>query len=311
MEGPTPVVRVHAATMVTAGIYMVARVATMSTAAHALGVIAIIGAATVDLFAACIGMVHTDIKRVLAYSTVSQLGYMFLACGVGAYAAGIFHLLTHAFSRALLFLACSRSVSHALSGEQDMSARWAAFAMHSHHLLDDDLMGVFAIAGIPVGRLLLQRRDPLPGIPSPFTKFFLLARRPRHSRNDIVLYVPSVVQDILRPENFKERADLHDDEPPVTSSGSHAVSWSPTPRKTTCTVSTNPPGSCSAPLVILAIFFIGGWVRHPHRNVGPTMTFGHFLEPVFTNGATAEAATATASAASNSAWRGFQSLLPR
>ncbi len=120
MEGPTPVsALIHAATMVTAGIYMVARCHVLfDRSPTALTVVAIIGAATA-LMAALIGMVQHDIKRVLAYSTVSQLGYMFMACGVGAYEAGIFHLMTHAFFKALLFLAAG-SVIHALSGEQDM-----------------------------------------------------------------------------------------------------------------------------------------------------------------------------------------------
>ena len=120
MEGPTPVsALIHAATMVTAGIYMIARSnAIFSRAPHALEVVAIIGCVTA-IFAATMGMAQTDIKRVLAYSTVSQLGYMFLACGVAAYAAGIFHLMTHAFFKALLFLG-SGSVIHALGGEQDM-----------------------------------------------------------------------------------------------------------------------------------------------------------------------------------------------
>src|SRR5256885_11564340 len=120
MEGPTPVsALIHAATMVTAGVYMVARSNVIfNHAPHAMMVVAIIGCATA-IFAATIGITQTDIKRVLAYSTVSQLGYMFLAAGVGAYAAGIFHLMTHAFFKALLFLAAG-SVIHALSGEQDM-----------------------------------------------------------------------------------------------------------------------------------------------------------------------------------------------
>jgi NADH-quinone oxidoreductase subunit L len=120
MEGPTPVsALIHAATMVTAGVYMVARCHVLfDRAPAALAVVACIGAATA-LFAAILGMVQHDIKRVLAYSTISQLGYMFLACGVGAYSAAIFHLVTHAFFKALLFLAAG-SVIHALSGEQDM-----------------------------------------------------------------------------------------------------------------------------------------------------------------------------------------------
>jgi NADH-quinone oxidoreductase subunit L len=120
MEGPTPVsALIHAATMVTAGVYMVARSnAIFSRSPEALAVVAVIGAVTA-IFAATIGITQTDIKRVLAYSTVSQLGYMFLACGVAAYSAGIFHLMTHAFFKALLFLGAG-SVIHALGGEQDM-----------------------------------------------------------------------------------------------------------------------------------------------------------------------------------------------
>jgi NADH-quinone oxidoreductase subunit L len=120
MEGPTPVsALIHAATMVTAGVYMVSRSHMIfERAPMALTVVAIIGTLTA-LFAATIGIAQTDIKKVLAYSTVSQLGYMFMACGVGAFSAGIFHLMTHAFFKGLLFLAAG-SVIHAVGGEQDM-----------------------------------------------------------------------------------------------------------------------------------------------------------------------------------------------
>jgi NADH-quinone oxidoreductase subunit L len=120
MEGPTPVsALIHAATMVTAGVYMIARAHLLfDRAPIALAVVAIVGAATA-IFAATIGLAQNDIKRVLAYSTISQLGYMFLACGVAAYSAAIFHLVTHAFFKALLFLAAG-SVIHALGGEQDL-----------------------------------------------------------------------------------------------------------------------------------------------------------------------------------------------
>jgi NADH-quinone oxidoreductase subunit L len=120
MEGPTPVsALIHAATMVTAGVYMVVRShAIFLNAPVAMQVVGVIGCLTA-LFAATIGLVQTDIKKVLAYSTVSQLGYMFLACGVGAFSAGIFHLMTHAFFKGLLFLAAG-SVIHAMGGEQDM-----------------------------------------------------------------------------------------------------------------------------------------------------------------------------------------------
>src|SRR5713226_9040153 len=120
MEGPTPVsALIHAATMVTAGVYMVARSnAIFVLAPTAMKTVAIVGALTA-IFAASIALVQNDIKRVLAYSTVSQLGYMFLALGVGAFAAGVFHVFTHAFFKALLFLGAG-SVIHAMSGEQDM-----------------------------------------------------------------------------------------------------------------------------------------------------------------------------------------------
>jgi NADH-quinone oxidoreductase subunit L len=120
MEGPTPVsALIHAATMVTAGVFLVARCNPIfSLSEVALIVVALTGAIT-SLFAATIGLVQNDIKRIIAYSTISQLGYMFLACGVGAYAAGIFHLYTHAFFKALLFL-CAGSVMHAMGGELNL-----------------------------------------------------------------------------------------------------------------------------------------------------------------------------------------------
>ena len=124
MEGPTPVsALIHAATMVTAGVYMVGRNAVLfSHAPETLMIVAVVGTATA-LMAGTIGLVQNDIKRVLAYSTVSQLGYMFLAMGVGAYAAGIFHLYTHAFFKALLFLG-SGAVIHALPASRTCGA-WA------------------------------------------------------------------------------------------------------------------------------------------------------------------------------------------
>ena len=148
MEGPTPVsALIHAATMVTAGVYMVARSSAIySHAPHAMQVVAFVGAATA-IMAASIGLVQNDIKRVLAYSTVSQLGYMFLACGVGAFTAGIFHLMTHAFFKALLFLG-SGSVIHAMSGEQDMRNMGGLKQKlpWTHRTM---LVGCLAIAGVP------------------------------------------------------------------------------------------------------------------------------------------------------------------
>ena len=148
MEGPTPVsALIHAATMVTAGVYMVVRSNVLfSLSPTSMTVVAIVGAATA-LFAASIALVQNDIKRVLAYSTISQLGYMFLACGVGAYVAGVFHLVTHAFFKALLFLAAG-SVMHALSDELDMwkMGNLRNFMPITHKTF---LVGTLAIAGIP------------------------------------------------------------------------------------------------------------------------------------------------------------------
>jgi NADH-quinone oxidoreductase subunit L len=148
MEGPTPVsALIHAATMVTAGVYMVARTHVLfQLAPVSLEVVAWVGAATA-LFAATIGLAQNDIKRVLAYSTVSQLGYMFMACGVGAFTAGIFHLMTHAFFKALLFLGAG-SVIHAMSGEQDMR-RMGGLAARLPWTHGAMLMATLAIAGIP------------------------------------------------------------------------------------------------------------------------------------------------------------------
>ena len=148
MEGPTPVsALIHAATMVTAGVYMVARSHVIfERAPMALMVVAVIGTLTA-LFAATIGVAQTDIKKVLAYSTVSQLGYMFMACGVGAFSAGIFHLMTHAFFKGLLFLAAG-SVIHAVGGEQDMRQMGG---LRSYIPWTFMTMGIatLAIAGIP------------------------------------------------------------------------------------------------------------------------------------------------------------------
>ena len=148
MEGPTPVsALIHAATMVTAGVYMVARSSVIfDHAPMAMMVVAIIGTLTA-LFAATIGIAQTDIKKVLAYSTVSQLGYMFMACGVGAFSAGIFHLMTHAFFKGLLFLAAG-SVIHGVGGEQDMRKMGGLRVYMPWTFLT---MGIatLAIAGIP------------------------------------------------------------------------------------------------------------------------------------------------------------------
>ncbi|MBH0202933.1 MAG: NADH-quinone oxidoreductase subunit L [Nitrospira sp.] len=148
MEGPTPVsALIHAATMVTAGVYMIVRNhAIFDLSPFAMSMVAFVGGGTA-LFAATIGLVQTDIKRVLAYSTVSQLGYMFLGCGIGAYTASVFHVMTHAFFKALLFLSAG-SVIHALSGEQDIRKMGGLSNRipWTHRLF---LIGTIAIAGLP------------------------------------------------------------------------------------------------------------------------------------------------------------------
>jgi NADH-quinone oxidoreductase subunit L len=284
MEGPTPVsALIHAATMVTAGIYMVARCHTLfDRSPYALGVVAIIGAATA-IFAACIGMVQHDIKRVLAYSTVSQLGYMFLACGVGAYTAGIFHLLTHAFFKALLFLAAG-SVIHALSGEQDMR-RMGGLRKRIPVTFWTMTMGVFAIAGIP----------PLAGF---FSKDEILYQTfvSNNPLGKLLWFVGLVTagmtsfymfrlwfKTFFGPEHFNEHADLHThgavaDHKESHSHGVHESPW-----------------IMLLPLVVLAILsVIGGWVGVPAA-LGGHNEIEHFLEPVFNSGTAAEAATTAAS----------------
>ena len=170
MEGPTPVsALIHAATMVTAGVYMVARMnAIYQLAPFAMDVVAVIGAITA-IFAASMALVQNDIKKVLAYSTVSQLGYMFLALGVGAFAAGIFHLMTHAFFKALLFLGAG-SVIHAMSGEQDirkMGGLWEKIPItaRTFGVATLAIAGIFPFAGF-------FSKDEILG--QAFDRFFLL-----------------------------------------------------------------------------------------------------------------------------------------
>ena len=195
MEGPTPVsALIHAATMVTAGVYMVGRNAVLfSHAPMTMEIVAIVGVATAFM-AATIGLVQNDIKRVLAYSTVSQLGFMFLAMGVGAFAAGAFHLMTHAFFKALLFL-CSGSVIHAMGGEQDMR-RMGGLKKYLPVTFVTMMIGTLAIAGIP----------PLSGF---FSKDEILFRTFLSNKiiwgfatvdgpDDRVLHVPPDVDDLLR-----------------------------------------------------------------------------------------------------------------
>ena len=153
MEGPTPVsALIHAATMVTAGVFMVARLSPIfEYAPDALMVVTAVGAITA-FFAATVGLVQNDIKRVVAYSTCSQLGYMFVACGVGAYTAGIFHLFTHAFFKALLFLGAG-SVIHAMHHEQDMR-KMGGLAPHIRITWAMMLIGTLALTGVGIPHLI-------------------------------------------------------------------------------------------------------------------------------------------------------------
>jgi NADH-quinone oxidoreductase subunit L len=148
MAGPTPVsALIHAATMVTAGVYMVARCSVIyALAPTAMTVVAVVGVATA-FFAATIGLVQNDIKKVLAYSTVSQLGYMFLAMGVGAFTAGIFHVMTHAFFKALLFLGAG-SVIHGMHEEQNIQ-KYGGLKKYMPKTYMTFLIAAIAIAGIP------------------------------------------------------------------------------------------------------------------------------------------------------------------
>ncbi|WP_263375165.1 NADH-quinone oxidoreductase subunit L [Granulicella aggregans] len=286
MEGPTPVsALIHAATMVTAGIYMVARCHVLfNLSPVALTVVACIGAATA-IFAALIGLVQTDIKRVLAYSTVSQLGYMFLACGVGAYSAAIFHLMTHAFFKALLFLAAG-SVIHALNGEQDMN-KMGALRKRIPVTFYTMTAGVIAIAGIwpfagfyskdeilyqaftstnPVGKLVWAVGLVTAGLTS-FYMFRLWFK---------TFWGESHVEEHGSLEHHGAAVHAHSDTKLVIEashddhSHSHGVHES--------------PWIMLFPLVILAILsFIGGWVGNPEA-FGGHDEIGHFLAPVLTSG---------------------------
>jgi NADH-quinone oxidoreductase subunit L len=272
MEGPTPVsALIHAATMVTAGIYMVARCHTLfDRSPYALGIVAIIGAATA-IVAASIGMVQQDIKRVLAYSTVSQLGYMFLACGVGAYAAGIFHLLTHAFFKALLFLAAG-SVIHALSGEQDMR-NMGGLRKRIPITFWTMTSGVFAIAGIwPFAGFFSKDEILYQAFISanPIAKLLWLVGLVTAGMTSFYMFRLWFMT-FFGKQRFEENthdAHSHDADPPATHAhGIHESPW-----------------VMLLPLVILGILsLVGGWGH---------VAFGNFLDPVFANGTVAEAATA-------------------
>jgi NADH-quinone oxidoreductase subunit L len=250
MEGPTPVsALIHAATMVTAGVYMIARMNPLfSRAPFAMFVVALIGALTA-FYAATIGLVQTDIKKVLAYSTVSQLGYMFLGLGVGAYASGVFHLMTHAFFKGLLFLAAG-SVIHAMGGDQEMPHMgglrskipitfWCMF------------IATFAIAGIPGFAGFFSKDEILEAarasniwlwllglIGAGFTSFYMFR----------LIFLTFFGE----PRYDEHKVHVHES-----------------------------PYNMTVPLILLAILStVGGWVAAPHLVGGPDY-FEKFLHPVF------------------------------
>ena len=254
MEGPTPVsALIHAATMVTAGVYMVARSSALFLLApDTMMVVAVIGAVTA-IFSATIGICQTDIKRVLAYSTVSQLGYMFLACGVGAFTAAIFHLMTHAFFKALLFLG-SGSVIHALSGEQDMQ-KMGGLKKYVPVTFATMFVATLAIAGIP-------------GLSGFFSKDEILWQAFSSSHGSPFLWgIAALAAGITAFYMFrlvfltffgKSRMD------PEVEKHAHESPWTMT-----------------VPLMILAVLSVaGGWIGIP-AVLGGSNLFEHWLAPVF------------------------------
>jgi NADH-quinone oxidoreductase subunit L len=262
MEGPTPVsALIHAATMVTAGVYVVARSHILfEHAPTAMLVVAIVGCATA-FFAATIGLVQTDIKKVLAYSTVSQLGYMFLACGVGAFSAGIFHLMTHAFFKALLFLAAG-SVIHAMGGEQDMN-RMGGLSKKILGTYGTMLTATLAITGIPF----------FAGF---FSKDAILFATFQSRAGGTILYAFGLLTALLTSFYMFRLLFL---------------TFSGTPRFDEHKVHVHEsPWSMLGPLVVLALLStIGGWVAMPAFFQGPDY-FANFLGPVFGGHETTEAA---------------------
>src|SRR5579885_3124871 len=268
MEGPTPVsALIHAATMVAAGVYMVARSNVLFTHAPVSMLAVAVAGCVTAIFAASIALVQTDIKRTLAYSTISQLGYMFLGCGVGAFGAGIFHLMTHAFFKALLFLA-SGSVIHAMGGEQDM-LKMGGLSKKIKYTYWTMLMATLAIAGFP----------PLAGF---FSKDSTLYSAFQSEHGGHALYAVGLITALLtsfymfrlmfltfhgKPRYDEHHVHVHES-----------------------------PWSMLGPLVILAVLsVIGGWVAAPALWGGEDH-FANFLAPIFGSG---EAAAGLSEAAAH------------
>ena len=253
MEGPTPVsALIHAATMVAAGVYMVARSHVLFTHAPvAMFAVAVIGCATA-LFAATIALVQTDIKRTLAYSTISQLGYMFIACGVGAFGVGIFHLMTHAFFKALLFLGAG-SVMHATGGEQDMrlmgglrrSVPWTYATM---------FIATLAISGMPGFSGFFSKEE------------ILLAAGTGPYANSVIYVLGVITAGLTALYMFRLLFLTFHGVPRFDQKKTHVH---------------ESPRIILAPLAVLALLsVVGGWWAAPHL-VGGLNYFDNFLKLVF------------------------------
>jgi NADH-quinone oxidoreductase subunit L len=283
MEGPTPVsALIHAATMVTAGVYMIARSNPIfDRAPDARMAVAVIGTLTA-IFAASIGIVQTDIKKVLAYSTVSQLGYMFMGCGVAAYGAGIFHLMTHAFFKGCLFL-CSGSIIHGLGGEQDMRYMgglrkympWTFLCMTS---------ATIAIAGLPPWAAFFSKDEIL-------SKTYFSGQHALWLIGLIAAGMTSFYMFRLWFLTFF--GEYRGPNPATAGHGHDEHGHGHGPHES--------PWVMVGPLVVLAILsFIGGWVGVP-KALGGSDRFDHFLDPVFTAHAPAAMAAEGATAAESPA----------
>jgi NADH-quinone oxidoreductase subunit L len=280
MAGPTPVsALIHAATMVTAGVYMIVRCSAIYThAPTAMFIVAIIGAATA-IFAATIGLAQNDIKKVLAYSTISQLGYMFLACGMGAFVAAIFHVITHAFFKALLFLG-SGSVIHGMHHEQDMR-RLGGLKKYMPITFATMLTGWLAISGIPIFAGFFSKDEILWktwsgggfNLPNPVWSKVLWGIGALTALLTAIYMTRMMVMTFWGPERFREPESSHDlEHAEVHHHGVHEPHES--------------PWIMTAPLIVLAVLStIGGFIGVPYAlgslfSEHPTNYIEQTLDPV-------------------------------
>jgi NADH-quinone oxidoreductase subunit L len=298
MAGPTPVsALIHAATMVTAGVYMVVRCsAIFSHAPTALFIVAVIGAATA-IFAATIGLAQNDIKKVLAYSTVSQLGYMFLACGVGAFVAAIFHVMTHAFFKALLFLG-SGSVIHGMHHEQDMR-RMGGLKKYMPITFATMAAGWLAISGFPLLSGFFSKDEILWKTWSSETAGtagvgkFLWVIGIITAGITAVYMTRLMVMTFWGTERFREAHDAHDEDAAHATSDSHHAAAADSEDEEDDEHEEHhhhgpvepheSPWTMTVPLVVLAILsVVGGWVGIPYALSGGVVSnyFEQTLEPV-------------------------------